>query len=62
MKSYCRRIVVLLATIVCATSLWAQKKESHTMSATLYFRHDKYVLDESYLSNRQTIQSLDNFF
>lgn len=53
--------ILLIATALCTTSLWAQQ-ESHTMSATLYFRHDKWVIDEDYLSNRQTIDKIDEFF
>ena len=32
------------------------------MSATLYFRHDQSVLDEEYLSNREVINKIDQFF
>ncbi len=32
------------------------------MSATLYFRHDQSVLDEEYLSNREVINKIDEFF
>lgn len=51
---------MVVALLCCATSLWAQR-ESHRATVTLYFRHDKYLLDEGYMSNAATIQRLDDF-
>lgn len=64
MKNSCWRNLATLvaAVLVCTTSLFGQQKVSRKMEVTLYFRHDKYVLDESYMSNRATIEKLDTFF
>lgn len=62
MKSQGRKIVLLIATLLCSVSLWAQQREAHRLAVTLYFRHDQWVLDNSYLTNSQTISTLDKFF
>ncbi|MBR7129145.1 MAG: DUF3575 domain-containing protein [Tidjanibacter sp.] len=62
MSAQGKKIVLLIATLLCSVSLWAQQKEPHRLAVTLYFRHDKWVLDSSYLTNSQSISTLNKFF
>lgn len=61
MARFRRYIILVVAIIASATSLFAQH-EVEKSEVVVYYRHDKYSVDRTYMTNAEAFNTLDSIF
>lgn len=63
MSALRRVILLIVAMVASATSLLAQKQDGLQKSeVVVYYRHDKYSIDRTYMTNQEAFNTLDSIF
>ena len=61
MTRFTRILILVVAMIASATSLFAQRGLEKS-EVVIYYRHDKYSIDRTYMTNAEAVTTLDSIF